>query len=831
MQTDQEDPERLNAKEEKLRQLQAQLPRCNPRASQRRRDNDLWEENRLRQAGAGKRQRVELIFEVEEETKQHVLVREQKPPFLDGSTVYTRQTEMVQVVKDSTADMAVLSRRGSAALRALKEQEDRTSMRQRFWELSGTAMGKAVGLKDINSTVNPGVEQEYDAHFDYKQDSQYANIMKKQKIVAVSDFAKFRTISEQRQSLPVYSVREELLDIIRENQVLIVVGETGSGKTTQLTQYLVEEGYASDGLVGCTQPRRVAAVSVAKRVSDERGEELGTKVGYAIRFEDCTSEETVIKYMTDGVLLRESLVDPELDKYSAIIMDEAHERSLNTDILFGVLKNVVARRRDLRLIVTSATMDSDRFSVFFGGAPVFHVPGRTFPVEVEFTRSPCEDYVDAAVQKCLSIHCGGADGDILVFMTGQDDIEATCLLACQRLALVGDKAPPLNILPIYAQLPTDLQAKIFEKSEYRKMVVATNIAETSLTVDGIRFVVDCGFSKLKVYNPKIGMDALQITPISQANANQRTGRAGRTGPGVCYRLYTERAFVSEMFINPIPEIQRTNLAHVVLLLKSLGVENLLQFDFMDPPPQDTILSSMYQLWVLEALDDQGKLTGEGAKMVQFPLDPPLSKMLLIADKLRCSAEVVVVVSMLSIPNVFAITREAEQEAEAVREKFFVPESDHLTLLNVYQQWKRNGFSSIWCKEHYIQAKAMKKAREVREQLSEIMEQQSVRMISCGNEWDAVRKAICSGFFHNASKLRGIGEYVNLRTSIPCHLHPTSALYSAGYTPEYIVYHEVVMTTKEFMRHVTAVDAQWLAEMGPMFFYLKESGVARRGMKK
>jgi len=556
-------------------------------------------------------------------------------------------------------------------------------------------------------------------------------------------------------------------------------------------------------------------------------------VGYAIRFEDCTSSETLIKYMTDGVLLRESLTEPDLDKYAAVIMDEAHERSLNTDVLFGILKGVVGRRRDFKLIVTSATMDADRFSVFFGGCPIFEIPGRTFPVHIEYARTPCEDYIDIAVQKCLQIHCSSGPGDILVFMTGQEDIEATCLLIAERVDQLGEGVPPLTVLPIYSQLPSDLQAKIFEQSKLRKVVVATNIAETSLTVDGVRFVIDTGFCKLKVYNPKIGMDSLQITPISQANASQRAGRAGRTGPGVCHRLYTERAFVSELFENSIPEIQRTNLANVVLLLKSLGIENLLQFDFMDPPPQDTILNSMYQLWVLGALNNLGQLTPLGAKMAQFPLDPPLSKMLLTSTTadLHCSAEILVIVSMLSIPNIFYRPKDRAEESDAAREKFFVPESDHLTLLNVYQQWKRNNYSAHWCTQHYIHAKALKKAREVRAQLLDLMQQQRLEHTSCGTEWNTVRKAICSGYFHNAAKLRGIGEYVNLRTSVNCHLHPTSALYGAGFTPDYIVYHEVILTTKEYMQHVTAVDAEWLQELGPMFFYLKKSGTSMRDKRK
>ena len=279
--------------------------------------------------------------------------------------------------------------------------------------------------------------------------------------------------------------------------------------------------------------------------------QLGQDVGYAIRFEDCTSEKIIIKYMTDGILLRECLGDGTLDQYSAIIMDEAHERSLNTDVLFGLLREVVAKRADLKLIVTSATMDADKFADFFGGnCPTFTIPGRTFPVELFHARTPVEDYVDAAVKQAVTIHLGGMDGDILIFMPGQEDIECTCEMIKEKLGEL-DEAPPLAVLPIYSQLPSDLQAKIFQRAPggMRKAIVATNIAETSLTVDGILFVIDPGFCKMKVYNPRIGMDALSIFPVSQASANQRTGRAGRTGPGQCYRLYTERQFKDELLVS------------------------------------------------------------------------------------------------------------------------------------------------------------------------------------------------------------------------------------------------------------------------------------------
>lgn len=864
-----------------------QVRRLTAKAMERNEDANRWEEGLLLRSGVVSATSVQTDFSKDEtEQKTHVLTHEYTPVFLrnkDGSSgVQLAKQEVVSVVRDPTSDLAVLAKGGSKMLTEQREKKEKSKSRKKFWELAGNAsfmcvfvccslrswcitpncvclgskMGQIMGLQDdakrdertgeiiphsgsvgaIGTGANRDKRKdgEEDGDVDYKANSRFAEHMQK-KSEASSSFAKSKTCREQREFLPIFTARDQLMTVIRDNQIVVIVGETGSGKTTQLTQYLLEDGYCTNGIIGCTQPRRVAAMSVAKRVSEEMDSKLGDVVGYAIRFEDCTSAATKIKYMTDGVLLRESLNSGDLDKYSAIVMDEAHERSLHTDVLFGVLKKVAAKRSDIKIIVTSATLDADRFSLFFGHVPIFKIPGRTFPVDTLFSKTPCEDYVADAVKQALTIHLTHGEGDILIFMTGQEDIETTCMVVAERIETLqqdGGNVPPLAILPIYSQLPADLQARIFEKAPngVRKCIVATNIAETSLTVDGIKYVIDTGFSKLKVYNPRIGMDALQVTPISQANANQRAGRAGRTGPGYAYRLFTEVQFSYEMLPMTVPEIQRTNLGNTVLLLKSLGIDDISKFDFMDPPPHDNIMNSQYGLWVLGALDDFGKLTALGRKMVEFPLDPPLSKMLLMAEELACTAEILTIVAMLSIPNVFYRPSDRAEESDAMREKFLVPESDHLTLLHVYQQWKSAGYSAEWCAEHFVHAKAMKKVREVRQQLTDICTQLKMAVVSCGTNWDVARKAITTAYFPNAARLKGLGQYVNLRTGVPCHLHPTSALYSLGFQCDYIIYHELVMTTKEYMRTVTAVDPAWLAQYGHMFFSIKEDFKQRMARK-
>merc|ERR1719284_34722 len=469
------------------------------------------------------------------------------------------------------------------------------------------------------------------------------------------------TILEQRQSLPIYKLKDELVKAINDNQVLIVVGETGSGKTTQMTQYMAECGFAARGKIGCTQPRRVAAMSVAKRVAEEFGCRLGQEVGYTIRFEDCTTSETTIKYMTDGMLLREALIDADMSTYSCIMLDEAHERTINTDVLFGLLKKAVKQRPELKLVVTSATLDAVKFSEYFFNSHIFTIPGRTFPVEILYTREPETDYLDASLITIMQIHLNEPPGDILLFLTGQEEIDTACEVLFERMKSLGPEVPELIILPVYSALPSEMQSRIFDPAPpgSRKVVIATNIAEPSLTIDGIFYEVDPGFVKQKVYNSKTGMDSLVVTPISQAAAKQRAGRAGRTGPGKAYRLYTERAYRDEMLQTNVPEIQRTNMASTVLSLKAMGINDLLAFDFMDPPPMETLITAMETLYQLGSLDDEGLLTRLGRRMAEFPLDPMLCKILIMSVHLGCSDEILTIVSMLNVQNVFYRPKEKQ----------------------------------------------------------------------------------------------------------------------------------------------------------------------------
>lgn len=740
---------------------------------------------------------------------------EDDPAFLRGYGKHVMDLEPVKVVKNpdgSLAQAALMQGALSKERRDVKIQQQREKDAER--QRTGLSRSRIHDPMAASSKMD---EDEEDPGYQQKKDM--PEWLKHVTAGGKATYGKrtTMTIKEQRESLPIYALKTALMQAIHDNQILIVIGETGSGKTTQITQYLIEAGYANRGRIGCTQPRRVAAMSVAKRVSEEFGCRLGQEVGYTIRFEDCTCQDTIVKYMTDGMLLRECLLDPDLTGYSCIMLDEAHERTINTDVLFGLLKTAVKKRPQLKLIVTSATLEQVKFSEYFFNAPIFRIPGRTFPVEILYTKEPETDYLDASHITVMQIHLTEPPGDILLFLTGQEEIDTSCEILYERMKKLGPDVPELIILPVYGALPSEMQTRIFEPAPpgTRKVVIATNIAETSLTIDGIYYVVDPGFVKQKIYNPKSGMDSLVVTPISQAQAAQRAGRAGRTGPGKCYRLYTERAYRDEMLPTPVPEIQRTNLASTLLQLKAMGINNLLEFDFMDAPPTEAMLTALYQLYQLSALDDDGLLTRLGRRMAEFPLEPSLAKMLIMSVDLGCADDILTVVSMLSVQNVFYRPKEKQELADEKKSKFHQPEGDHCTLLAVYNAWKHHHFSPQWCYENFVQVRTLKRAQDIRKQLLSIMDRHKLEIKTAGRDTQRIQKAICSGFFRNATKRDPQEGYRTIVDGQTVYIHPSSSLFQNQ--PEWVVYHELVQTTKEYMREVTAIEPTWLVEFAPSYY--------------
>lgn len=723
-------------------------------------------------------------YQYEPEEYVEIELKNQEPEFLKGQTQHLLDLEPFKIVKNPEGSLNRAAMNGSVYIK------ERREIRQQKQPDSDSINNDSISVSEEKKSIekNP--------------------LLGKRTSLS---------IKEQRESLPIFKFRDLLIQAIRDKQLLIVVGDTGSGKTTQLTQYLMEEGFCNGRMIGCTQPRRVAAMSVAKRVSEEFGCRLGEQIGYTIRFEDCTSKDTIIKYMTDGMLLRECLLDTNLSSYSVIILDEAHERTIHTDVLFGLLKNTIKNRPDMKLIVTSATLDAEKFSSYFNNCPIFTIPGRTFPVEILYTKEPEVDYIESSLATVMQIHISEPPGDILLFLTGQEEIDTACEVLNERMKALGQSVSELIVLPVYSALPSEVQSRIFEPtpSGSRKVVIATNIAETSITIDGIYYVIDPGFVKQKAYNPKLGMDNLIVTPISQAQARQRAGRAGRVGPGKCFRLYTESAYHNEMLPTSIPEIQRTNLANTLLILKAMGIHDLIHFDFMDPPPIATMMAAMKFLYSIEALDSDGFLTRLGRKMAEFPLEPPLSKMLIKSAELGCSEEILTIVAMLSVQNIFYRPKDKQAQADTKKSRFHQSEGDQITLLSVYNSWKRNDCSTQWCFENFIQSRSMRRAHDIRAQLIRIMHRYQQEIVSCGRDYGKICRAIASGFFTHVARRDPTEGYKAFIEDQQVYIHPSSALY--GKSPEWVIYHELVMTTKEYMREVTIMESKWLIEAAPNFF--------------
>ncbi|OPB43139.1 ATP-dependent helicase Prp16 [Trichoderma guizhouense] len=646
---------------------------------------------------------------------------------------------------------------------------------------------------------------------------------------------KYFQILQTRRDLPVHKQRQEFLDKYHSTQILVFVGETGSGKTTQIPQYVVydELPHLNGKLIACTQPRRVAAMSVAQRVADEMDVTLGEEVGYSIRFEDKTTPKTMLKYMTDGMLLREAMHDHEMSRYSCIILDEAHERTLATDILMALLKQIAERRPDLKIIIMSATLDAQKFQKYFNDAPLLAVPGRTHPVEIFYTPEPERDYVEAAIRTVLQIHASEPEGDILLFLTGEDEIED----ACRKIGLEAEEltremdAGPLAIYPLYGTLPPHQQQRIFDKAPGplrkggqpgRKCIVSTNIAETSLTIDGIVYVVDPGFSKQKIYNPESESSHSWFRP------SQRPLRS------------SVLAFKKELIEQTYPEILRSNLANTVLELKKLGVEDLVHFDLMDPPAPETMMRALEELNYLACLDDDGELTTLGGLASEFPLDPALAVMLISSPEFYCSNEILSITSLLSVPQIFVRPASSRKRADEMKALFAHPDGDHLTLLNAYHAYKGQETSDPssakqWCHEHFLSYRHLSSADSVRAQLKRIMETHGLDLISTPfedkNYYTNIRRAMLAGFFMQVAMKESSGKvYRTVKDEQAVLIHPSTVLRTEY---DWVLYNEFVLTSKQYIRTCTGIRPEWLLEIAPVYFDMDtlEDGDIKRSLAR
>jgi ATP-dependent RNA helicase DDX35 len=647
--------------------------------------------------------------------------------------------------------------------------------------------------------------------------------------------------------LPIAQLKDQLLYTIETFPVTIVVGATGSGKTTQIPRFCLDAGWCADGKqIAVTQPRRIAATSVAARVAEELGTPLGQRVGYSIRFEDVTSANTQVKFVTDGLLLREMLVDPLLNRYSVIMVDEAHERSLSSDILLSLLKKVLRKRADLRVVVSSATLEAERFLDFFAPdegekvhgkskeeyGQIVGIEGRTYPVEVQYIAEPTNNYVETAVEAIMNIHTDESDGDILVFLTGREEIDDAIELLSDRIADMSSKQQKLLTLPLYAGLPTEEQMFVFQKAppNTRKVILSTNIAEASVTIDHIVYVIDSGYVKLRTYDARLGIETLNVLPVSQASATQRAGRAGRTRPGKCFRLYTQDAYKS-LEEATFPEIQRSNLAPVILQLLNLGITNVVRFDYLSAPPSGLVTRALDLLYSLGALDTNARLTKPlGTRMAELPLSPMLARALLSASspEFNCLNEMLTIASMLTLEgNVFISHDGGKKQLDAARRRFAVAEGDHLTLYNVYEAFLKNGMSVSFCRENSLNHKSLVKAASVRKQLAAYLTRFSIPLpptdvLRAGGTPlpERICRCLTTAFFAHVARMKPDGSFVAVDGKTVLWAHPSSVFFTRK--AEWVVYTEIMETRgKRYIRDLSSVRMEWLVEYKPEVYKIRE----------
>jgi ATP-dependent helicase HrpA len=638
------------------------------------------------------------------------------------------------------------------------------------------------------------------------------------------------------ENLPITAKRHEIIERIRSNQVLILSGETGCGKSTQIPKMCLEAGRGIHGSIGCTQPRRIAATSIARRIAEEMDEELGRSVGYKIRFTDKTSRSGYIKVMTDGILLAETQGDRKLLEYDTLIIDEAHERSLNIDFLLGILKTLLPQRPDLKVIISSATLETDKFSAAFGNAPVITVEGRTFPVEVEYL-PPEPDleeegeltYVDMALKAVDMLRARRRRGDVLIFMPTEQDVLETC----ERLE--GRAIPGTTILPLYARLPASQQGMVYSVNT-SKIVVATNVAETSLTIPGIKYVIDTGLARVSTYHPRTRTRNLPITPISRASADQRKGRCGRVQAGVCIRLFSEEDYLGRVAFTP-PEILRSNLAEVILRMLHLGLGHPASFPFLDSPSERSIKDGFDLLVELGAIvrkDREYELTETGTTMARTPLDPRISRMMVEASREGCMEEVAVIAAGLSIQDPRERPADKAKQADQMTGVFRDPDSDFLTLFNIWRRYHREWENlktqnrmRRFCKEHFLNYSRMREWVYTHAQILSILRDRNLLQYKSGvasphsrghvsrpeNVYAGIHRSILSGFLSNIAIKKEKNIFLAARGR-EVMVFPGSTVFNRNVA--WIVAAEMVKTSRLFARTVARIDPEWLEPLAGDF---------------
>jgi ATP-dependent helicase HrpA len=612
--------------------------------------------------------------------------------------------------------------------------------------------------------------------------------------------------------LPVYEQREKILAALQGHQVIVVESPTGSGKTTQIPLILHQAGYTKNGMVGVTQPRRIAAVSVSEFIARQIGTTIPNVVGYTMRFEDRTDDQTVIKVMTDGILLQELKGDRLLSRYQVIMVDEAHERSLNIDFILGMLKGIMAARPEFRLIVSSATINVEVFSEYFDACPIVSIDAPMFPVDVQYTPPEIEGDHESLQLRIRDIVAGvmkkKEPGDILIFLPGELAIKD-----CMQMLADLDRDKELALLPLYGRLSHEDQGRVFlDFPGKRKVIVATNIAETSITIDGVVSVIDSGLGKVNFYSPKTFTESLVEVPVSRASCNQRRGRAGRTAPGVCFRLYTKKDLDGRPLYT-MEEILRTDLSEVVLRMAELGIRDFESFNFLSPPGGDGIRAAVETLSLLDALDGERGLTETGRMMCLFPILPKHARM--IVESIRAYpavlAEVILAATFLSVNSPFLLPAGEELEARRAHHTFRDPLGDFVSYQRIFESFMRSGNKARFCDEHYLDLRTMNEILNIRGQLEEIVSSLGVP-IGSGGPWDDYLCAISRGLIQFVCERTGKGIYRSL-TADRIQIHPGSLMFRE--TPSFIVAGEIVRTSRMYARSVSPLRKQLLSGISPV----------------